>query len=194
MKSQPFRSCTSIAIALVIALALSPTVPAQWQDYGRVAIAPPEPTEAGEWAGTYFYVSARQRMAVWAKEENGKPLLMLRIDEGPGGNAFTVDWNGVGEYERAGRKGRFEITIDEADANVILGSWRWVVTMADSTQTETADFRIYRSGFGRQMIWDITDLKREFTGKFRGPPQLDHIVWSLQKASRGMATWAELPF
>jgi hypothetical protein len=186
------RVIPALLVALTVSLAT--VVPAQGQNFGRTGIEAPESTEAGEWTGSYFYISARKQIALWAKVENGKPQLKLRVDEGPRGDNFTVDWNGVGEYTRGGRKGRFELKIDEADANLIVGSWRWHISLAESTRTETANFRIYRSGYGRQMVWDITDLKREFTGKFRGPPQLDHVVWSFHKVSRGMASWAEFPF
>ncbi len=176
------------------------TLPALAQSlmYGRTEVALPERSDAGNWQGTWYYSSRVQRMAMWMQDwEEGKPRLMLRMHAAQGieGESFTTDWNGVAEYDYRGGHGSFRLEFEQADANTIAGRWVWETGRPSGGSRETAQFTIYRTGIGRDLVWHVRDLKSEAWGNGRPRPAAGaEMVWSFRKASRRHAMWSELAF
>jgi hypothetical protein len=191
------RNVAIVCSILIAGLAAPGYAPAQSrsQFIGRTAVTAPERTDAGEWDGTWFYVTRARKMAVWIRTEDGKPRMKLRLLGQSGGlESFTTDWDGQVEYQSAGRQGAFSVTFDQRDENTITGSWAWSVKAKDASRDETADFTIYRAGWGRQMIWKIENLQHEYTGDIKPRGDVQEMVWLFRKASRREALWSELPF
>ncbi len=66
--------CTAAVAAFVFAHSfIAGPVRAQSLMYGKTGVAAPEPTDAGDWNGTWFYVSRLHKMAVWMRDNNGTP-------------------------------------------------------------------------------------------------------------------------
>jgi hypothetical protein len=194
LRLRNFAIPCSILIA-GLAVPVSVTAQSRSQLVGRTAVPAPERTDAGDWDGTWYYVTRSRKMALWIRTEDGTPRLKLRLLGQSGGlESFTTDWDGQAEYTTAGRRGAFSLTFDQRDANTIKGSWRWNVDAEDASRNETADFTIYRSGWGRQLIWNISNLKQEFSGEAKPRGDVEQLVWLFRKASRREALWSELPF
>ena len=83
------------------------------------------------------------------------------------------------------------MTVDQRDDATISGSWLWTVGKQDVGWKETADFTMYRTGHGRQLVMRIENWQTENPGGVR---RLDLQLWTFQKASRRQALWGELPF
>jgi hypothetical protein len=187
-----------LCLALPIVLAVL-SVPSQSQEpehltiYGRTTVAAPERTDAGDWAGTWFYVNKRRKMALWMRIEEGTPEFKLRVQEK--GQNVTTDWEGQSSYDDGGRSGEFSTTVDQRDENTISGSWVWTLGKPEHGWKTTADFTMYRTGHGRQLVMRIEKWHREYWGS-RSPADMDtkFQVWTFQKASRRQALWGELPF
>ena len=87
--------------------------------------------------------------------------------------------------------------MDQRDENTISGSWTWKFGNPDIGWNETADFTMYRTGHGRQLVMRIEKWHREHWGSTGNSPDDMNVkfqVWTLQKASRRQALWGELPF
>jgi hypothetical protein len=152
-----------------------------------------ERTEAGQWEGTWYYVSRIFRMAIWMRSEAGRPQLRIRYFSMGTTESFATDWDGHATYEHRGLPGEFTLQIDEADRNSIRGSWRWTLGSADSGRIETTRFTMFRAGDGRQFVLKLEDYKRVYRGAQERSIEVDQI-WAFRKASRREALWAELPF
>ena len=180
-------------ISLVVLVVLS--VPSGAQDpeyltsFGRSTIRAPARTDAGDWAGTWFYVNKQRKMALWMRVEAGTPEFKLRVQEK--GTNMSTDWDGQASYDAAGKSGEFSMAVDQRDDTTISGSWVWTVGNQDGRWEETADFTMYRVGRGRQLVMRVENWQRESASALR---QMELQYWTFQKVSRRQALWGELPF
>jgi hypothetical protein len=191
------RNVAILCSILIAGLAVPVLVTAQSrsQFVGRTTVTAPDRTDAGEWDGTWYYVTRARKMALWIRTEDGKPRMKLRLQGQSGGlESFTTDWDGQAEYHAAGRLGAFSLEFDQRDENTITGSWTWNVDAKNAARDETADFTIYRAGWGRQLIWKIENFRQEFSGDAEPRGDVEEMVWLFRKASRREALWSELPF
>lgn len=157
--------------------------------YGRSTVKAGDRSDAGDWAGTWFYVNKKRKMALWMRVEEDSPSFKLRVQEK--GNNLTTDWDGQASYSAGGKQGNFSITVDQRDDKTISGSWVWTVGDQDVGRKETADFTMYRTGHGRQLVMRVENWRREHAG---GTQRLALQLWTFRKASRRQALWGELPF
>jgi hypothetical protein len=193
------RLLCAVASCPILIAALATPGPASAQSGpgygGRTKVAVPESTEAGDWYGTWYYVSRVREMALWIRNDGGTLQVKLGLRElKRRGDSFTTGWNGVAEYGGPGMAGTFSLTFDQQDENTLTGSWVWETRTASGARTETADFTIFRTGWGRQLAWKITNLRLQVPGNdspLGGGPDR---VWTFRKASRREALWSELPF
>jgi hypothetical protein len=163
--------------------------------FGRTKVSVPERTDQGDWYGTWFYVSRVRKMALWIRDDGGRIRVKLRLQGQKGDpESFITDWDGQAEYDIVGRHGRFSISFEEVDANTITGSWIWDVETKNAGRTETADFTLYRSAWGRQLVFKLENIQREYRGNTEPAPGAEELVWLFRKASRRQALWGELPF
>ena len=51
-------------------------------------------TDAGEWDGTWFYISRLEKMVLWIRTDNGKPEAKIRYQSKISPEYFETDWNG----------------------------------------------------------------------------------------------------
>jgi hypothetical protein len=195
--SLPPAAVALVASMLVVGLPASGPARAQSlpEIYGHETVDAPKPTEAGDWYGTWYYVSRARKMALWIREENGETRLKLQL-RGQKGNpeSFVTDWEGRAVYSIAGVHGKFILELDEKNADSLSGSWTWTLRSATGGQHETADVEIYRAGWGRQLVWNIENVKRRTEGDATPRSDLERIVWVFRKASRRQVLWSELPF
>ncbi len=157
--------------------------------YGRSTVKASDRSDAGDWAGTWFYVSKRRKMALWMRIEEGIPKFKLRVNDK--GNNLTTDWDGQASYEARGKRGEFSMTVDQRDDRTISGSWVWTLGKPDHGWKTTADFTMYRTGHGRQLVMRVENWHREHAGRAQ---HLALQIWTFHKASRRQAVWGELPF
>lgn len=191
------RNVAILCSILIAGLAVPVSVTAQSrsQFVGRTAVTAPERTDAGEWDGTWYYVTRARKMALWIRTEDGTPRMKMRLQGQSGGlESFTTDWDSQAEYHAAGRAGSFSLEFDQRDENTMTGSWTWNVDAKNASRDETADFTIYRAGWGRQLIWKIENFRQEFSGDAEPRGDVEEMVWLFRKASRREALWSELPF
>jgi len=162
----------------------------------QVTVRSPERTDGGEWSGTWFYHTRGEKWAIWLRESDGVPELMMQFQSQDRGENFKTDWLSVAHYARRGKKGEFRLEIDRRDTNIIAGDWIWTYGTDGEdavVRAETASFRIYRAGRGRQLVLRFKDFKREY----RGEQELtisSQLAWTFHKASRRQVRWLELPF
>jgi hypothetical protein len=163
--------------------------------FGRSTVPVPERSDEGDWDGTWFYVSRARKMALWIREDDGEIRLRLRVQGQKGDpESFTTDWDGQAEYDVAGRHGRFSMSFDTKDQNTIAGSWDWETRVRGSGRTETAQFTMFRTGLGRQLIFHVTNVGYEYQGDSDAVSPAREFVWVFRKASRRQVLWNELPF
>jgi len=162
---------------------------------GRMGLGLPQPSSAGRWDGTWMYISRDVRMALWMKEDEGKPVAKFRF-EGTlmGTEAFETDWTGSARYFVQDHQATFDFTITEAGPDAITAGWDWILDMRGSSRTEKSEIDLYRSGDGRRLVMHFKDFERiiESGGKKRilDAPQ----AWTFRKMSRRLVLWEELPF
>ena len=179
----------SVVVLLVLSVPSGAQDPEHMTTYGRSKVRAPERTDAGDWAGTWFYINKRRKMALWMRVEEGTPKLKLRVQER--GKNMSTDWDGQSSYDVGSEPGEYSMTIDQRDDKTISGNWVWSVGNPGEGWKETADFSIYRTGRGRQMVMRIENWERDVAGNLRS---LKLQIWTFQKASRREALWGELPF
>ncbi len=179
----------SLVVLVVLALPSGAQDPEYMTLFGRSKVKAPPRTDAGDWAGTWFYVNKRRKMALWMRIKQGTPELKLRVQEK--GSNVSTDWHGQASYQAQGKSGEFSMTVDQRDDTTISGNWVWTLGDQDKGWKETADFEMYRTGHGRQLVMRVENWQRETAGVLR---QLDLQLWTFQKASRRQALWGELPF
>jgi hypothetical protein len=177
------------------------TVPAQIQGpeqqsiFGRVDVTTPDPTEKGDWVGTWYFVSRDRKMALWIQGPEENPKVKFAFESTTGiPESFTTDWEGLAVYSSTGLPGKFALSLAERDRNHIAGSWDWWLGDENRGRHQTADFNLYRTTDGRTLVMLVTDSTiRRFTTRVESTT-LDKQVWTFRKATRREARWAELPF
>ena len=161
---------------------------------GRMGLGLPEPTASGEWEGTWVYISRDVRLALWMKEDEGKPIVKLRF-EGTlrTTEIFETDWTGKARYFVQDHPGIFEFTLEETGPDMIQADWDWVLDMRGSSRSEKSDIEMYRAGDGRRLVMFFKNFKRTInsggTEKVHDFPQ----SWTFRKLSRRLVLWEELP-
>jgi hypothetical protein len=160
---------------------------------GREAFDLPTRTDAGSWAGTWYYVSRDSKVALWIREADGRPELKLRYLNTGHAESFETDWGGSADYYFKGRPGRFSLELTERNDKTIRGSWQWVLGHDEMRRTETARIMMYRAGDGRALVMNFEDLERSLGGE-AATVLAFHQVWTFRKASNRERLWEELPF
>jgi hypothetical protein len=179
------------ALAAAAALAVAP-VPAQ-HDFGRSTILVEEPTDAGTWNGSWYYVSRDYQVGLWFRGEPQAPELKLRLTKLATGEGFETDWTGVANYRHDGKPGEMSISMFHRDANRIEGDWNWRLGRGELARTEVAKLTLYRTADGRSLTMHFEGLERSYGGP--RPVRLNFPqVWSFAKASSRLVLWEELPF
>ena len=179
---------------LALALSLTAAAPPTSRFPGRVSVYVPEPTQVGNWDGTWYYASVDAKMAIWMRTRRGTPEVKLRYQSGAKDLSFETDWEGKASYYAAEKPATFEIHITRGDSSEIEGRWLWDVQFGTSGRTENGTFTLFRAQDGRIMVLKFQDYELVVTrgGKtFRTdqPP-----IWAFTKASKRQVLWDELPF
>ena len=185
-----------LVCALVLAAVATPgLLPAQTESpfYGRTQLTRPERTDAGDWYGTWYYISRSRKMALWIRTKDGQPEVKLRLQERASSRlSFTTDWDTRADYNHSGVQGQFSLDIENRDENTITGKWIWDSRTSAGGSGEAAEFTIYRSGYGRQLVMHLQNVEHKQVS--RTVQRLPELVWTFKKASRRTALWGELPF
>jgi hypothetical protein len=189
------RTALAAATVLLAAAALVPAV-ADRGFYGKTGVFAGERTTAGEWAGTWMYVSRDGRMALWLRAgKDGLPEARLQYQSTANPETFETDWSGKTTYYLSGQAATFEIRLARRERDDLAGRWEWLVDFGDSGRSETSDFRIYRVGDGRSLALEfqkgyVKALRRgDRITKQEIPPVITFV-----KASRRLVLWDELPW
>ena len=165
--------------------------------HGATAVTAPDRSDAGNWTGTWYYVSRTHRIALWLREDGEQLQIRLQLQSSQMSSvdeSFLTDWNGVAEYAPHGRPAKFALRIAEHDKNTIRGTWNWEVDRGGKGFSEHADFSVYRAGAGRLLVWKMENLSRETDNASKTKP-LDEVVWVFDKVSQRPAVlWSELPY
>ncbi len=168
--------------------------PALAQMKMRQAVNQPVPTDKGVWDGTYFHVNRDAQMGLWVRTVDGAPVFRLQYFGVGTNEQFATEWDGHSDYTVKGAPGRFDLVVEEGDAVSARGRWSWVLEFADSGRTEEGQVKIYRTGDGRQLVFDF----QEFMRTIRRGDQVNHYpapqVLTFRKISKRELLWDELPF
>jgi hypothetical protein len=163
-------------------------------DFGRTTRKVIEPSNEGDWDGTWYYVSRDARMVMWIKTEDGLPKVKFQFLSSSSAEGFVTDWEGNAEYEQLTSSGTFSLNIKKRDADVIEGHLDWRLESEHSTREEEGDYRIYRTGDGRFFVMDFSDYRKIVSGT-KSKRVLETLpAWTFQKASKRLVLWDELPF
>ena len=90
-----------------------------FSDYGRVSRKVIEPSDAGIWDGTWYYVNRDSRLVMWIKTEDGVPQIKLQYLSTASSEGFATDWSGNASYKMPHAEGSFSLNIKKRDADVI---------------------------------------------------------------------------
>ena len=186
----------ALVAAALLATAL-PSSPSRAQSplIGKHTVESPDRTDAGDWEGTWYYVSRIRKMALWIRENDGEIKIKVRIEGAAGkSESVTTDWDSKGEFVQTGKPGSFRLEFDHTDADTISGRWIWDYGSPELGKSERAEFTMFRAGYGRQLVWQFKDFEHKNWGGERVSQRVDDVVWTLQKVSRREALWGELPF
>jgi len=168
-----------------------PRVPREKRSYSA-----PARTDAGEWGGTWFYQTHKEKWALWLRVEDGVPEVKFQFQNYDQGENFITDWQTVSHYASKEKKGLFKPIFDQRDIDLITGEWFWQLGTAEvdrAVRTETASFEMYRSGRGRQLVLALAGFERVYEGS-RTYRLAAEQAWTFHKASRRLVDWNELPF
>lgn len=182
---------------LVLSLVLGPSLLSAgqgWADYGKTAVARGTPTSAGQWDGSWVYVSRDDRFALFMRTVGGKPEAKLQYQSLAHPEAFETDWNGKSTYYLAGHTAIFDLAITSRTKDRIEGTWNWQVEFADSGRSETGKFKMYRIDNGRKLMIAFDSFERQIRRgtelqRFPSTPAI-----GFTKASKRVVLWDELPF
>lgn len=189
------HSIVPAALAALLLLPLSSAQEGAVEQFRRSAVNTPEPTDAGSWDGTWYYISRDQKMALWIRTTDGKPELQLQYFGFAMAENFVTDWNCHAEYEVKNLyPGRFDMHITERDENSIKGSLDWVLTIGDTTRSEKGDFIMYRAGVGRSIVIKFDNYARTESMGTERKSWRPQQAWTFRKASKRLVLWEELPF
>lgn len=183
-----------LVTAFLCALLATAAIRAQGEQFRPGTTTPPPRTDAGEWAGTWFYTSRDFRVALWFTETGGQIAMRLRYLDIGTLEGFETDWTGVADYTYAGWPGRFRFNLTESNPDTLSGDWSWELTKAASKRVERARVILYRTTNGRQAVMQFDDFVRSFqlSGETHEVPA--SFFWVLRKGSSRLVLWEELPF
>jgi hypothetical protein len=191
-QNEPRSRTRLLAVATVLAVVLAGAAAAVAQ-LGREAAEQPDRTNAGDWAGTWYFVTRDTRTALWIREDGKKPELRIQYMNTSRAESFITDWDCKATYRFHNKPGLFSFEITERDENTIRGKWRWDLGQGELRRSETAWVTLYRTGDGRTLIMNFEDLER-FHGGMIGSYIAYQQVWAFRKASNHQRRWEELPF
>jgi hypothetical protein len=200
---RPLRLAAPAVLALACAALAAPgprgdggaTVELPVKDpLGRAAVIVPERSDAGDWDGTWVFVTRDARYALWLRTEEGKVRTRLRFQSVSTPEAFETGWDGNATYTLAGYPVTFALGLDAADAKTLAGRWAWDAEFPDSARKETGTFEAFRSGDGRSLVlrfksFERTVRRRDDVRTYRTLP-----VWTFRKVSKREVLWDEIPF
>lgn len=185
-----------LAFLLLVAalLGLAGEAGAQYDRFKTRSVRVPERTDAGNWDGTYWYVSRDLHVAMWIRTTDGLPEIRLQMLHLVGPEEFLTDWKGEATYEARNGEGDFAMLLGERDANTIKGSWSWNLRVGDSVRRQLGEVTLFRSGVGREVVV-LFDPYKVYLGKI-GEENWREVdqVWTFRKASTRLVRWEELPF
>lgn len=190
-----YRRSSPLSIVVAALLLAAPAI-ADMGYYGKSDVYRGEPTSAGNWSGSWAYVSRDQHWALWLREgEKGKVEAKLQYEAQGSPETFETDWNGTADYYFAGTPVKFELKLTKVAPERLEGTWRWVVSLPNSERIETADVALYRVGYGRSLVLDFGDNYQRIVR--RGDKETKTtvpVVWSFVKVSKRQVLWEELPW
>ncbi len=149
-------------------------------------------TDAGEWDGTWFYLSRNEKMVLWLRTENGKTEARIRYQSKITPEYFETDWNGQIEYYVAGRPSAFAFTLDDWDENTLRGTWKWDSPVPQMPRSESGRFIMYRGGRGRDLVIVFEEFLRIRSKGGRKTRFQQPASWSFRKVSKRLALWEEV--
>ena len=162
---------------------------------GRAVIVVPDRTDKGSWDGTWVYANRDAKYALWLRtSQEGRPQARLRYQSISSPEGFETGWDGKASYALAGQPVTFVLGLDQADANVLAGSWDWNAEFADSARIEKGTFEAFRSGDGRSLVLHFKSYQRMVRRKDNVRTTEALPVWTFRKVSKREALWDELPF
>jgi len=185
-------------VATIAILFLVPSASAQVGNvdaFQRSNVVVAERTDAGEWTGTWYFVSRDEKIALWIRTTGGQPELQLQYFGSILMEHIVTDWKGQADYDVKGRYfGRFDLNITERDENTIKGSLDWTLTVGETIRTERGNFTMYRAGHGRSLVMKFDDYVRIETIGSEQSEWRSQKAWTFRKASNRLVNWEELPF
>ena len=180
----------ALSIAALAGAALAQPGPARTQ-----AVYLPEDTGAGDWPGTYLYISRDVKVAMWIRLRDGIPEIKVRYLSMQAPETFETDWKGDASYTFSGLPGTFALRLQKRGERTIEGTWRREVADPRMGLLEEGTFSLYRTGNGRAIVMKFDKLDLEI--RDRGIPRrvsLAPVGWTFWKYSkRSDALWDELP-
>ncbi len=155
---------------------------------------PPARSDAGSWDGTWYHVSRDYKIALWLRSVDGHVEMRWRYFHNGSLEGFDTAWSLQTDYVFSGALGRFELTLDEADAATIRGGWNWRLAREDQPRRETVKFRLYRILDGRTAVLVFDEYERVVGVPESEIPLPRQYQWAFIKASNRQVRWDELPF
>lgn len=186
------------AAALLVPLALLPAAaagPAPPEYPGRAGVFAPDPTNEGNWDGTWFFNSVDSKMALWVRTKRARTELKLRYDSGLAPVSFETDWAGNASYYAFEKPATFRLKVTKTTPEKLEGTWDWDYQFRSLGRTEKGKFEIYRALDGRVMVfrfteYELTETQHGKTGRSNTLP-----IWTFIKVSKFHdVLWDELPF
>jgi hypothetical protein len=183
------------ALALIAAAAMFAGAHSHAQDIpGTKTLTYPARSDAGEWHGTWYYISRDAKIAIWIRVTDGLPEAKMQYFGVGTAEQFATDWNGHAEYDFKNRhRGVFDLKFEERDANTIKGRWEWTLEK-DTTRIERGDFIMYRAGYGRSFVMRFDNYERIFVSGDREQVWRTDQALTFRKISKRLVMWEELPF
>jgi hypothetical protein len=185
--------CFPILLLALLALAVGSTE-AQYQRFKTRSVQVPEPTSAGNWDGTYWYVSRDLHLAAWIRTTDGLPEVRLQLRSRVAPEEFITDWNGEATYETRKGRGEFALSLTERNAEIMKGTWTWNLQVGKTVRKQFGEVTLYRAGIGREVVVWFSPYKFYIGEVGAERWQSTEQVWTLRKASKRLVRWEELPF
>lgn len=163
--------------------------------HGVEALRVPARTDAGDFYGTWYYVSRDEHIAMWIRrDDDGAPSIRVRYQAVSTPESFETDWEGAADYFKWGNPARFEMRLTERDDDLIRGTWQWDAEHELQEDREKGKFRFYRSSDGRGAVLLFDELERYTREGDRERTQDVALALTFLKASRRLVLWDELPW
>lgn len=190
------RSSARVALVAALWILFAPFAIGQDESASRLGtLSLPQRTDAGNWYGTWGYVSRGEMVALWVREgADGLPEIKLRWQDAGSPAMFETDWSGRAEYETLTSHGRFSLALEERTPEVLRGNWTWETEGADGSRHRSSPVRAYRSGDGRAttLVFEkVTEIRRNGERERRREYPM---LWGFTKLSKRLVRWEELPF